>query len=111
MTNAGRTTQTAWEGPLMSGQGRLSDGSSRVRDGLPLTWASQTEQPGGKASPEGLAAAADLSCFAMALALKSGKNRTPPQRLDVAGAVTLDVVDEIPTITTSRPKIRRTWPG
>lgn len=106
MSTAERATQTVWEGPLASGQGTLSRGSSAALDGLPLTWASRTEQPGGKTSPEELAAAAHSSCFAMALALKLGENHTPPQRLGVTATVTLDAVDGVPTITTSRLKVR-----
>ena len=106
MSIAERATRTTWEGPLASGAGTLSRGSSAALDGLPLTWASRTEQPGGKTSPEELAAAAHSSCFAMALALKLGENHTPPQRLDVTATVTLDAVDGVPTITTSRLKVR-----
>jgi len=105
MSIAVRTTQTTWEGPLASGEGKLSEGSSEALDGLQVTWASRTEQPGGKTSPEELAAAAHSSCFAMALALKLGENNTPPQRLDVQSTVTLDAVDGVPTITTSRLKV------
>ncbi|UXA07881.1 OsmC family peroxiredoxin [Mycobacterium sp. SMC-2] len=105
MTIAERSTQTRWEGPLASGEGRLSNGSSGALDGLPLTWAARTEQPGGKTSPEELAAAAHSSCFAMALSLKLGENHTPPQRLDVVATVTLDAVDGVPTITSSRLKV------
>ncbi|MGA8547925.1 MAG: OsmC family peroxiredoxin [Mycobacterium sp.] len=105
MSIAERSTQTTWEGPLGSGQGKLSDGSSGALDDLRVTWASRTEQPGGKTSPEELAAAAHSSCFAMALALKLGENHTPPQQLDVTSTVTLDAVDGIPTITTSRLKV------
>ena len=90
MSIADRTMQTTWEGPLASGEGTLSEGSSAALDGLQVTWASRTEQPGGKTSPEELAAAAHSSCFAMALALKLGENNTPPQRLDVQSTVTLD---------------------
>ncbi|MGH3969555.1 MAG: OsmC family peroxiredoxin [Mycobacterium sp.] len=106
MSIADRTTRTSWEGPLTSGEGKLSQGSSEALDGLQVTWASRTEQPGGKTSPEELAAAAHSSCFAMALALKLGENHTPPQRLDITSTVTLDAVDGIPTITTSRLKVR-----
>lgn len=106
MSIAERMTRTTWKGPLASGEGTLSAGSSRALDDLPLTWASRTDQPGAKTSPEELAAAAHSSCFAMALALKLGENHTPPQRLDVTATVILDAVDEIPTITTSRLKVR-----
>lgn len=106
MSIADRVVRTTWVGPLASGEGKLSQGSSGALDGLPLTWASRTEQPGGKTSPEELAAAAHSSCFSMALALKLGENDTPPQRLDVTATVTLDAVDGIPTITASRLKVR-----
>ncbi|OBK27105.1 osmotically inducible protein OsmC [Mycobacterium asiaticum] len=106
MSIAERSTRTTWEGALESGEGRLSQDSSGALNGLPLTWASRTEQPGGKTSPEELAAAAHSSCFSMALALKLGENRTPPTQLDVTATVTLDAVDGVPTITTSQLKVK-----
>lgn len=106
MAIAERTTQTTWEGPLASGSGTLGQGSSGALDGLQVTWAARTEQPGGKTSPEELAAAAHSSCFAMALSLKLGENHTPPQRLAVQSTVTLDAVDGVPTITASRLKVK-----
>jgi len=106
MSIADRTVQTTWEGPLATGSGALGHGSSGALDGLPVTWAARTEQPGGKTSPEELAAAAHSSCFAMALSLKLGENDTPPQQLGVTSTVTLDEVDGLPTITTSRLTVR-----
>lgn len=111
MSIAERAARTTWEGPLASGEGELSQGSSGALDGLPLTWASRTEQPGGKTSPEELAAAAHSSCFSMALALKLGENHTPPQRLEVTATVTLDAVDGVPTITTSQLKVKASVAG
>ncbi|MGV0873999.1 OsmC family peroxiredoxin [Mycolicibacterium sp. XJ879] len=84
MAIADRTTRTVWAGP-----------------GNDVTWAARTEQPGGKTSPEELAAAAHSSCFSMALALKLGEHHVEPQRLDVQATVTLDEVDGLPTIVTS----------
>ncbi len=106
MSIADRATQTTWKGALASGEGKLSQGSSGALDGLPLTWASRTEQPGGKTSPEELLAAAHSSCFAMALALKLGENHTPPEQLAVTATVTLDAVDGVPTITTSQLNVK-----
>jgi lipoyl-dependent peroxiredoxin len=107
MSIADRTMQTTWEGPLASGEGTLSEGRSAALDGLQVSWASRTERPGGKTSPEELAAAAHSACFAMALALKLGENNTQPRRLDVQCTVTLDAVDGVPpTITTSRLTVR-----
>ncbi len=111
MSIAVRTTQTTWEGALATGAGTLGEGSSGALDGLAVTWAARTEQPGGKTSPEELAAAAHSSCFAMALSLKLGENNTPPQRLDVTATVTLDAVDGVPTITTSALRVRAQVPG
>lgn len=111
MSIAERAARTTWEGPLASGEGKLSQGSSGALDGLPLTWASRTEQPGGKTSPEELAAAAHSSCFSMALALKLGENHTPPQRLEVTATMTLDAVDGVPTITTSQLKVKASVAG
>lgn len=111
MSIAERAARTTWEGPLASGEGKLSQGSSGALDGLPLTWASRTEQPGGKTSPEELAAAAHSSCFSMALALKLGENDTPPQRLEVTATVTLDAVDGVPTITASQLKVTASVAG
>lgn len=102
MSIAERTVQTTWVGPLAAGAGTLSRGSSGALDGLQVTWAARTEQPGSKTSPEELAAAAHSSCFAMALSLKLGENDTPPQQLDVTSTVTLDEVNGLPTITTSK---------
>lgn len=106
MSIAARSTRTTWEGPLASGSGTLDNGSSQVLDGQAVTWAARTEAPGGKTSPEELAAAAHSSCFSMALALRLGENKTPPGRLEVGCTVTLDEVDGVPTITTSALTVR-----
>jgi osmotically inducible protein OsmC len=104
MMIAQRTAQTVWEGSLAEGSGAVSSGSGAL-DGLDVTWAARTETPGGKTSPEELAAAAHSSCFAMALALLLGKGHTPPRRLSVEATVTLDNVDGVPTIVSSAVKV------
>lgn len=107
---AARTAQTTWEGALASGSGTISSGSGAL-DGQAVTWAARTEQPGGKTSPEELCAAAHSSCFSMALALKLGENKTPPQRLEVSSTVTLAEVGGAPTITTSALEVQATVAG
>lgn len=111
MSIAARTTQTTWEGPLGSGRGRFTSSSSTALDGLESNWASRTERPDGRTSPEELAAAAHSSCFSMALALRLGENGTPPERLQVDATVSLDDVDGVPTITTSALLVRARVPG
>lgn len=106
MSIADRSARTTWVGPLESGEGRLREATSGALNGLQLTWASRTEQPGAKTSPEELAAAAHSSCFSMALALKLAENSTPPTQLDVMATVTLDAVGGVPTITKSRLTVR-----
>ena len=99
MAIAQRNASVTWEGTLARGIGTLSTGSGALE--LPVTWASRTERPDGKTSPEELIAAAHASCFAMALALVLGENHTPPERLTVTAACTLDEVDGAPRITTA----------
>jgi osmotically inducible protein OsmC len=105
-----REAQVVWEGPLARGTGTLTSGSGALEQ-LAVTWASRTERADGKTSPEELIAAAHASCFAMALALVLGENHTPPQRLAVSAACTLDEVDGGPRITTSELTVRAQVPG
>jgi osmotically inducible protein OsmC len=102
---ASRRAETIWEGTLPAGQGSVSGDSGAIGP-LPVTWAARTESPDGKTSPEELAAAAHSSCFSMALALRLGEHGARPERLSVAATVTLDEVDGVPTITTSKLEVR-----
>jgi osmotically inducible protein OsmC len=105
-----RKAEVIWEGPLASGAGTLTTGSHAL-DQLAVMWASRTERPDGKTSPEELIAAAHASCFAMALALVLGENKTPPERMAVNAACTLDEVEGAPRITTVELAVRAQVPG
>jgi lipoyl-dependent peroxiredoxin len=105
-----RKAEVLWEGPLARGAGTLTSGSGAL-DQLGVTWASRTERPDGKTSPEELIASAHASCFAMALALVLGENKTPPERVAVSAACTLDEVDGAPRITTIELNVRAQVPG
>ena len=98
MSIARREAEVVWSGTLAGGTGTLLAASGALDH--PVTWASRTEQPNGKTSPEELIAAAHASCFAMALALVLGENKTPPERVRVSAACTLDEVKGAPRITT-----------
>lgn len=100
MSIATRMSETVWEGSLAGGSGTLT-GTSGALDGLPVTWASRTEQPGGKTSPEELAAAAHSSCFSMALAATLAEHKVQPTKLTVGSTVTLDEVGGKPTVVSS----------
>ena len=73
-----RRAEVTWEGDLMKGSGTVTASSSRAFGPLPVTWASRTEAPEGKTSPEELIAAAHakgIKVFSDAL----GQNETVEQ--------------------------------
>src|SRR3954454_16377444 len=105
MPVAVRNAEIVWDGALARGAGMLTSGSGAL-DELPVTWASRTERPDGKTSPEELIAGAHASCFAMALALVLGQNDTPPERVTVSAVCALDEVDGAPRITTVELTVR-----
>lgn len=111
MSIAERTAKTTWEGPLASGSGMITGSSSGALGSLPVTWASRTETPGGKTSPEELAAAAHSSCYAMALSLTLGQHKAEATRVTIDAVVTLDAVDGVPTIVSSKLTVRALVPG
>jgi osmotically inducible protein OsmC len=110
MPIATRHADVKWEGSLAKGAGNLSTGSEALNQ-LGVTWASRTESPDGKTSPEELIAAAHASCFAMALALVLGEASTPPKTLAINCACTLDEVDGAPRITMSQITVRAEVPA
>jgi len=105
MPIAEREAQVVWEGTLAGGRGELSSTSGAL-DGSAVTWASRTEAPDGRTSPEELIAAAHASCFAMALSLVLGKAEATPERLEIRARCTLDEVDGAPRITRSEVEVR-----
>ncbi|MDR0345612.1 MAG: OsmC family peroxiredoxin [Nocardiopsaceae bacterium] len=110
MAIAVRTAETTWEGSLATGNGTIRPASWALGE-LPVTWASRTADPGGKTSPEELAAAAHSSCFAMALALRLGEQQAVADRLTVTATVTLAEEGGIPTIVSSGLQVRGRVPG
>jgi len=110
MPVARREAEILWEGPLARGTGTLTSESGAL-DQLAVTWASRTERPDGKTSPEELIAAAHASCFAMALALLLDANQTPHGRVAVTAACTLDEVAGAPRVTSVELTVRAQAPG
>jgi lipoyl-dependent peroxiredoxin len=85
---ADRTANVTWTGSLMEGSGRIESVGSGVFGPLDVTWASRTEEPGGRTSPEELIAAAHASCFSMALSHALAQAGSPPDRLRTSATVT-----------------------
>lgn len=104
MANVERRSHVVWEGDLASGNGRMTEESSKTLEDAPITWASRVERPDGKTSPEELIASAHASCYAMALSNTLAEKGTPPERLEVDAVCTLD--NEALKITTVDLEVR-----
>lgn len=108
---ADRIAEATWEGNLAQGQGRIDLKSSGLATGMPVTWASRTEQPDGKTSPEELLAAAHASCFAMAMSHQLASAGHTPERLQVRATATFDKVGDGFKVTSVRLHVRGRVPG
>jgi osmotically inducible protein OsmC len=96
-----RTATVTWQGPLATGDGSVTAGSSGLFTDLPVSWSSRTEQPDGRTSPEELLAAAHASCYAMAFSGELGRAGHTPEELHVEAEVTFDKLEGGWTVTAS----------
>ena len=81
-----RIATSGWHGSLLEGSGTVSLDSSGLGT-FDVTWASRTEQPEGRTSPEELIAAAHAACFSMSFASRLAKAGSPPTRLETRAEV------------------------
>jgi osmotically inducible protein OsmC len=104
---ADRTANAIWQGDLFEGAGTVSAVTSGLFSEAEVTWASRTEEPGGRTSPEELLAAAHAACFSMALSNELSSRGHRPTRVEVQATATfvpgkgittmaLDVSAEVP---------------
>ncbi len=107
---AKRTAQAVWIGDLAHGSGTVK-GTSGALPEVAVSWASRTEAPGGKTSPEELLAAAHASCFSMALSAGLGRQQKPPKRLEVSATATFDKVGDGWKVTTVELDVVGQVPG
>ncbi len=108
---ATRTATVTWNGTLAEGSGTVSAGTSQLFTDLPISWASRTEAPEGRTSPEELLAAAHASCFSMALSARLAKAGSPAEELHVSATVTFDKVGDAWSVTASQLDVVGTVPG
>jgi osmotically inducible protein OsmC len=108
---ATRSATVTWNGTLAEGSGTVSSGSTDLFTDLPVSWASRTEAPEGRTSPEELLAAAHASCFSMALAGALARGGTPPDHVHVSATVTFDKVGDSWTVTRSELDVVGVVPG
>ena len=106
-----RKADATWDGDLMSGKGVVSAGTSKTFTGLPVTWASRTEAPSGRTSPEELVAAAHASCFCMALSHGLSQAGAPPKKLEVEATITFDRIGAGWGVVSSALKVLGQVPG
>ncbi len=102
---ADRSASAEWQGDLFEGRGTVSADSSGLFSDAGVTWASRTESPDGKTSPEELIAAAHAACFCMALSNELSSRDHVPERLQADatctfadGKVTTMVIDVTATV-------------
>ena len=105
-----RRAEAVWRGDLIGGKGEVTAVSSRAFSQLPVTWASRTEEPNGRTSPEELIAAAHAGCFAMAFSHGLAQAGTPPRQLDVTATVTFDRVGDGFRVVSSALSVRGSVP-
>jgi lipoyl-dependent peroxiredoxin len=103
-----RTASVVWQGDLINGSGTIENVTSGAVGPLDVTWASRSEEPNGRTSPEELIAAAWAACFSMALSNGLAKADTPPEKLETSATVTFQPGEGI---TRGVLTVRGTVPG
>jgi osmotically inducible protein OsmC len=103
-----RKAEVVWQGDLIHGSGTVESVTSGAFAPLDVSWASRSEEPNGKTSPEELIAAAWASCFAMALSAGLAKGGNPPEKLETSATVTFQPGEGI---TKGALTVRGTVPG
>lgn len=110
MPSQKRTANITWSGGLSDGSGKIASVTSGAIKDLPVTWKARTEDPGGATSPEELIAAANASCFAMALSHTLASGGHAPELLEISATCTL-TLDAGPKITTMDIHVKGKVPG
>lgn len=81
------SASTHWEGTLFEGSGTTSLDTSGVAT-FDVNWGARAESGSGTTNPEELLAAAQATCFSMALSNGLAKNGTPATSIDTSADVT-----------------------
>ncbi|HWB76342.1 MAG TPA: OsmC family protein [Nannocystaceae bacterium] len=104
-----RTAKAVWDGDLKSGSGHLTTGSNTLSS-TKYTFASRFED-GRETNPEELIAAAHAGCFTMAITAELARQGITPKQLTTNATVTLERVDNKPTITGIALALKAEVPG
>jgi osmotically inducible protein OsmC len=102
-----RKASASWEGGLKEGKGTF-----RGQTGLAGAYSfSSRFENGAGSNPEELLAAAEATCFSMALSLGLERAGTPPVRIDTDAACTIDKVGDGFKITKLHLSVRAKVPN
>lgn len=85
-----RAASAVWNGDIKSGRGEVSSRSGALAEAH-YAFASRFEDGSGT-NPEELVAAAQASCYAMALSLVLGESGENPEHINAEAAVTINAV-------------------
>ena len=98
-----------WSGGLKDGKGTVSTEGG----GLSATPYDFGMRFGGEAgtTPEELIAAAHAGCFSMALSAQLGERGMTAEAIDTKATVTLEFIDDAPTVTKSHLELVAKIPG
>jgi lipoyl-dependent peroxiredoxin len=102
-----RSASAKWEGGLKGGRGSFSGATGL---GGQYNFTSRFEEGTGS-NPEELLAAAEASCFSMALASALEKNGTPPTSIETTAQATLEKVGDKFSITKMHLDVRGKVPN
>lgn len=109
MAGTTKTANATWSGGLMDGKGTINSVGSGAISNLGVTWKNRADAAEGT-SPEELIAAANATCFAMALSAGLAGAGHAPEKLDVTAKCTFSL-DGGPKITTMDLHVVGTVPG
>jgi osmotically inducible protein OsmC len=102
-----KNASAVWTGGLKGGSGSFT-GATGISGAY--TFASRFETGQGT-NPEELLAAAEASCYSMALSGALEKNGTAPTRIETSAACTVEKVADKMTVTTIALTVKATVPG
>jgi osmotically inducible protein OsmC len=105
-----QSATVVWHGSVARGSGEIA-GASGALGPLPIDLPTRIGEASGKTTPEELLVAAHVGCFVTSLGSVLAERRTPPERLEVTGTVTLDLAGERPSIPTIHIEASGTVPG
>ncbi|HVB96717.1 MAG TPA: OsmC family peroxiredoxin [Chloroflexota bacterium] len=100
-----------WEGNLANGKGSVNSGTGTFGP-IPVSWTARTQQAVSATTPEEMLAAAQASCYCMALSHELTQKGHAPSRLNASAVVTFGPQEGGGwAVTTSKITVQGVVPG